>query len=267
VCAAVAAVGLGLCRRFAPAARTADAAEADAPVAAQPADTRPVDAKAARAADAPDEKPRLRTRPARATDADEEAGGADDSWTPAERALAARIEKALDDEDLPAAVACADAAQKCAVADIRQSCVDALGWFGGKALPELVPFLADADEDVRDSARSEIATAIADIEDEAARIGLVERIMAVLEDADFLEDISNEYLGVDEKLAVESLIRIITDGAAAAGVAQARETYEFVTGEEWTDAAAARRWIEEEYTPPEADAAETEVSENGGEDT
>jgi len=57
VCAAVAAVGLGLCRRFAPAARTADAAEADAPVAAQPADTRPVDAKAARAADAPDEKP------------------------------------------------------------------------------------------------------------------------------------------------------------------------------------------------------------------
>ena len=34
-------------------------------------------------------------------------------------------------------------------------------------------------------------------------------------------------------------------------VEKAKETYEFVTGDEWTDSAAAERWIAEEYEPPE----------------
>ena len=171
--------------------------------------------------------------------------------TPEEKALAERIEKALDDEDFELAVACAEEAQKCGDAEIRQSMVDTLGWFGEKALPELTPFLADADEDVRDSAMSEWTTALSSIEDEGVKIKTVELAMGVLNDEDALEEISNEYIGADEKLAVESLARIIEGGGSKEGVEKAKETYEFVTGDEWTDAAEAERWIAEEYEPPE----------------
>ena len=179
----------------------------------------------------------------------------DEDMTPADRALAERIEKALDDEDCAAALACAGEALKSPVASIRQDMVDTLGWFGEKALPELAPFLADADEDVRDSALAEWTMALAEIDDDAERVRIVELAMGILSDEDSLEDMSNEYIGVDEKLAVESLVRIIEGDGSAEGIEKAKETYEFVTGDEWTDVDAARRWIEEEYTPPDEETA------------
>ena len=175
----------------------------------------------------------------------------DDNRTPAEKALAERIDKALEDEDFGLAVSCADEAQKCGVVEIRQSMVETLGWFGEKALPELTPFLADADEDVRENAMNEWTMALSSIEDDIVKIKTVELAMGVLKDEDALEDISGEYIGVDEKLAVESLSRIIGGGGSKEGVDKAKETYEIVTGEEWTDVAAAERWVAEEYEPPE----------------
>lgn len=174
----------------------------------------------------------------------------DDERTPEEKALAERIEKALDEEDLEAALKCADEALKCGVVEIRQNMVETLGWFGEKALPELTPFLADPDEDVRESAMNEWTMALSSIEDDGAKIRTVELAMGVLKDGDALEEISSEYIGVDEKMAVESLVRIIDGGGPKEGVEKAKETYEFVTGDEWTNAAEAERWIAEEYEPP-----------------
>ena len=175
----------------------------------------------------------------------------DDKRTPEEKALAERIEKALDDEDFGLAVTCAEDAQKCGDSEIRQAMVDTLGWFGEKALPELTPFLADTDDDVRESAMNEWTMALSSIDDDEVKIKTVELAMSVLKDEDALEDISNEYIGVDEKLAVESLARIIEGGGSKEGVDKAKETYEFVTGDEWTDVADAERWIAEEYEPSE----------------
>ena len=174
----------------------------------------------------------------------------DDERTPEEKALAERIEKALDEEDLEAALKCADEALKCGVVEIRQNMVETLGWFGEKALPELTPFLADSDEDVRESAMNEWTMALSSIEDDGAKIRTVELAMGVLKNEDALEEISSEYIGVDEKMAVESLVRIIDGGGPKEGVEKAKETYEFVTGDEWTNAAEAERWIAEEYEPP-----------------
>ena len=180
----------------------------------------------------------------------------DDGFTPEERALSKRIEAALDEEDLNKAVACAKEALNCPNAEVRQSMVDTLGWFGAKGLPELTPFLADADEDVRDSAMNEWSMALSDIEDEAEKLGVVEMGMAVLTSEDALEDISGEYIGADEKLAVESLLRIIEGGGSAEGIEKAKETYEFVTGEEFAGRAAAEKWIAEEYQPPDDSPSE-----------
>lgn len=178
----------------------------------------------------------------------------DDKRTPAEKALAERIEKALEDESLQDAISCAQQAQLCGNVDIRRAMVETLGWFGEKALPELTPFLADPDEDVRDSAMNEWSMAVSGIEDEAEKIGVVELAMNVLTDEDALEDISGEYIGIDEKLAVESLVRLIEANGSRQGVAKAKETYEFVTGDEWQSKEAAAKWIAEEYQPDETDA-------------
>ena len=176
----------------------------------------------------------------------------DDGLAPRERALARRIEAALDDEDLPAAVACAKEALNCQNAEIRQAMVDTLGWFGARGLPELTPFLADPDEDVRDSAMTEWSMALADIDDEAEKIGVVEMAMFALTDEDALDEIAGEYIGADEKLAVESLLRVIEGGGSAQGIEKAKETYEFVTGDEFAGRAAAEKWIAEEYEPPDS---------------
>ena len=197
---------------------------------------------------------RLQGRPKPALDFGADDGeDEDDKRTPEEKALAERIEKALDEDNLESAIACADEAQRCGIVEIRQAMVDTLGWFGEKALPELMPFLADADEDVRDSAKNELSMAISAIEDDGKKSRVVELAMGVLNDEDTLEDISGEYIGVDEKLAVESLTRIIAEGKSPAGVEKAKETYEFVTGDEWAGAKEAARWIAEEYEPPEAE--------------
>ena len=175
----------------------------------------------------------------------------DDGLSPAERALKDAIEKALDDEDIVAARTLAAQAMIASNTEIREAMVNTLGWFGVKALPELTPFLADPDEDVRDSAMNEWSVAVSEIEDEAEKLGVVELAMHVLTNEDALEDISGEYIGTDEKLAVESLLRVIEAGGSENGIAKAKETYEFVTGEEFVDRAAAEKWLAEEYEPPE----------------
>ena len=171
--------------------------------------------------------------------------------TPEEKRLAADVEKALDEEDFELAKKCAPLALKCKVVEIRQSMVDTLAWFGEKAIPELTPFIADPDEDVAESAMNEWDTAVSSIEDDGEKIGMTEMAMQVISDEDALESISGNYIGVDEKLAVESLLRVIEGGGSTKGIDKAKETYEFVTGEEFVDRAAAEKWIAEEYEPPE----------------
>lgn len=224
-----------------------ESAASDEPAVTQPAQ---------RIADAgrrpkPSSKPAVR-KPKPVLDLSEEDDDEGSNRTPEERRLAADVEKALDEEDFELAKKCAPLALKCKVVEIRQSMVDTLGWFGEKAVPELTPFIADPDEDVAESAMNEWDSAVSSIEDDGEKIGVTEMAMQVISDEDALESISGNYIGVDEKLAVESLLRVIEGGGSAKGIDKAKETYEFVTGEEFTDRAAAEKWIAEEYEPPEA---------------
>lgn len=187
-----------------------------------------------------------RAKPILIRSVDAEDAEDDDTRTPEERKLAEKIEKALEDEDFNLAISCAAEALVCKDSEIRQSMVDTLGWFGSRAIPELTPFLADSDEDIRDAAQMEWSNAISDVEDDTERVRIVELAMQALTNEGFLEELSNEYIGVDEAMAVESLLRVIESGGSEAGIAKAKETYEFVTGEEFTNRADAERWMTEQ---------------------
>ena len=132
-------------------------------------------------------------------------------------------------------------------AERREDEVRELGMLGAEALPELTPYLGDEDESVRSAAMDEWNAALSEIEDDAQRIAAAELAMRAIADEDALETISTHYIGIDEKLAVESLARIIEAAPESKGAAKARETYSFVTGEDWTDVAAAEKWLAEEY--------------------
>ena len=170
----------------------------------------------------------------------------DDELPPEAKAMIDSINEAVDNEDLAAVRSLAAKALESDNVDVRREMVEALGNFGVKTLPELTPFLADTDADVSEAAMNEWSVAVSSIDNEADKLGVVELAMHVLNDEDSLETISGEYIGADEQLAVESLLRIIEAGGSERGIAKAKETYEFVTGETFTDRAAAEKWIAEE---------------------
>ena len=148
----------------------------------------------------------------------------------ADRRLAEGVQAALDDEDVEA---------------VRRLAVEALEWFGEKALGDLTPFLADADGDVKEAAMGAVEQALAQMEDERAKIAYVEAVASVPGacTADGLEMLAGQLRGVDdEAAAVAAAARVIASGADPAAVAAMREVYEFLTGEAYTTPEAAERW-------------------------
>lgn len=164
--------------------------------------------------------------------------------TPEEEKLNDRIDDAYQADDLKTLFGMVAEAKACPNKEVRRSMVDALAYFGEKALPELTQFLSDPDGDVAESAMDSWKSALGDIENEKTKADVVTMGMSIIKDEDALEDISNELIGIDEEVAVRALLAVMTTDNEP-GVAKAREQYEFVTGEEFTNAADAEKWIRE----------------------
>ena len=194
-----------------------------------------------------------RTRPA-VEDVPED----DDDMSPDDRRLMEAIEQGQSDEDLEQLVKVIPEVSASTNAEVRSELVDALGWFGVQGMNHLLPFMADSDDDVRESAIENWTSALGEVEDEGMRAQMISAVMQVLKDEDALESMTNELIGMDEKIALQTLVDVIEGGKAAQqGVAVAREQYEFLTGEEYTTVEAANQWLAENYELPEpADGAD-----------
>ena len=193
-----------------------------------------------------------RFRRADVSKADPGDGGDRDEMSPADRRLMDAIEQGRDDEDLDQLVKIIPEVSASTNAEVRAELVDAIGWFDVKGMNHLLPFMADPDDDVRESAIDNWTSALGEVEDEKMRAQMVGAVMQVLTDEDALESMVNELIDMDEKLALQTLVDIIEGGKAAPqGVTAAREQYEFLTGEEYTNIDAANQWLAENYEPPE----------------
>ncbi len=180
-----------------------------------------------------------------------------DDMSPADRRLMDAIEQGRDDDDLDRLVKIIPEVLASTNAEVRAELVDAIGWFDVKGMNHLLPFMADPDDDVRESAIDNWTSALGEVEDEKMRAQMVGAVMQVLTDQDALESMVNELIDMDERVALQTLVDVIEGGKAAPqGVATAREQYEFLTGEEYTNIDAANQWLAENYEPPaqESDA-------------
>lgn len=174
-----------------------------------------------------------------------DASAAEADLSAADRRLLDDIQSALDDERISDVRRLAAAAQTNPAAEVRQRTVEALGWFGEKALGDLTPFLADADDDVRDAAMGAVEQALAQVEDEREKVAYAESVMSVRGacTADGLEMLAGQLKGVaDESAAVAAAVRVIESGANPPAAAAMREVYEFLTGEPYTTPEAAAQW-------------------------
>ena len=163
--------------------------------------------------------------------------------SPAAQALVDAIEKAYEDDDLKTTLSLAPKARMSAEKAVREAMLWSLGWFGKPALSELVPFLADSDDEIANDALRCFNDVLQEFEDEGERISIVELVMMKITSPVILEDVAMEYIGVGDRQAVESLLRVIERGTEA-GRRQAYKTYESVTGEKFTTSQAARKWVE-----------------------
>ena len=188
--------------------------------------------------------------------------------TPDEKRVMLAIEKALDDESLDDLKKALPEAAASKNVEIRSDLVDALGWFGKEAMNDLLPFMADPDEDVRSSAIDNWTSALGEISHEKTRADVIESAMMVVDDEDALESMTMELNDLDELIAIQTIINVVESGKAPPeAVAAAREEYEFITGEDYTNVEDANKWMEENYDSPGDDAAgpkETAGQREGG---
>lgn len=155
------------------------------------------------------------------------------------------IQEALDDEKFEAVSKLAVSAQSSPSAEVRQKAVEALQWFGERALPELVPYLADADEEVHSAAMNAVEQALMQIEDEKVKARHIESLLMLkgVCSKDGLAMLSGQMNALsDSALAVATAVRIIESKANPHAVDEMKEVYRFHTDEDYTTPEAAEKW-------------------------
>lgn len=156
-------------------------------------------------------------------------------------------ETAVERGDYQAARQLGREATKSARAEVRAAAVRMLAWFGKLGIAELTPYLADGDDGVALEASAEWKRIFANECSDRDRLEVAALVMNRLTSEKMLDELGVEDIFdevEDETAAVESLIGIIRTGNPA-GVKVAKSAYDTVTGEEWKDEDAARKWIRE----------------------
>ena len=164
------------------------------------------------------------------------------------------IQTALDEEKLSDVKILAERLIDHPSAAVRQKAVEALQWFGAKALGTLTPYLADADEDVRTTAMDAVEQSLLQMEDEKAKLDYIESLFQVRGacDEDGLAMLGGQLKGLSDGAAVvAAAVRVIEANRDPAAAKEMREVYEFVTGEPYTTPDAAQKWRQENTDDPD----------------
>ena len=164
------------------------------------------------------------------------------------------IQTALDEEKLSDVKILAERLIDHPSAAVRQKAVEALQWFGAKALDTLTPYLADADEDVRTTAMDAVEQSLLQMEDEKAKLDYIESLFQDrgASDEDGLAMLGGQLKGLSDGAAVvAAAVRVIEANRDPAAAKEMREVYEFVTGEPYTTPDAAQKWLQENPDDPE----------------
>ena len=189
-----------------------------------------------------------------------------------DRRLAEALQKDLDDAEFARVAKSAAAALRSKNPEVRELAVEALGWFGAEALPELTPLMADSDENVAQAAISQWEQALADVDGSYDRLSISAAAMGTLSDPDALESISSQFSNAateyiddeeDEGKALEKRVEVVQalldmmdeTKEDDTRTRMAMETYEDITGSKWYGADEAEKYLADpdNYEGPDED--------------
>lgn len=176
-----------------------------------------------------------------------------------DRTLAEQLQRGLDEADFKNVAAAADAAANSKNPEVRELAVDALGWFGAEALPELTMCMADPDEDVAQAAMNQWEQGLAEIDGSFDRLSIAAAALGTITDANALESLSGHFSNAateyideaedDENKALERRVEVvqalldIIEGGNAVRARQAMETYDDITGSRWLGVDEAEKYL------------------------
>jgi len=137
---------------------------------------------------------------------------------------------------------------------LRKRLVEALGWFGNAAIPDMMEFLADTDAEVAQMTADQFQLALEDISlGDRERADIVTAASQVITDEGFLEMFFMEISNMRNSVAAQTLVDICQTGTEEAKQI-IPETIEFVTGEDNIETVEdIERWLDENPDGPDDD--------------
>ena len=184
--------------------------------------------------------------------------------TEKDRQTLVSMQEALDDDNFNKVMQFAKEAMKSSEPAVRSKAVEALSWFGQRALPELTALMADSDSDVAEEARSAAESAVMGIDDSSMKF---ETALAYTQAFKGNEEGMAMFIGTfalaANDLMAESennpevcgrIIDAVSSLIALGGKCgkEATERYTEITGYDWAGEEEARKWAADpdNYTPP-----------------
>ena len=191
-------------------------------------------------------------------------------FTGKDRVIVERIQNALDNGNSKDVIKLVSDAMRNGNEEVRIRLVDALGWFGEEALPELTGLLADKSPDIAELAFHHWSVALSEVDNVQQRMEIGLSALGILRDSNMLSsvvgDVSSAALqyiegdGEDSDDArferrvkvVQELFDII-EGSETKSSNAAKEAYENITGFAWRSPEEAERYLldPQGYEPPE----------------
>lgn len=149
---------------------------------------------------------------------------------------------------------------------VKLAAVDALGWFGGNCLPELVGFLADADRDVISATVDAWEDAIAECEADYEIAEQVKFASKVVSDAESMDSILSEIPNMRHSVGIGTIKEVLANGNEVAK-AQIQSIIDDFTGTEGLKTAEELdKWLEANPDDPDDEAMYGKLTDDGDDD-
>ena len=171
---------------------------------------------------------------------------------PAEKAIAIKVQEAMDKGDRSAAFSAALKAMEFPSADLRMHAIDAFAWHGGsQTLPHLTKMLTDPATEVSEAALNAVQHVLMGVDDAAAKFKAASMYLDVCKDnadartvfAGIMSASSGDLLETAEsrKEVIDTVLKFIYGGGDCGE--EAKALYHNITGVEWTNQGEAYKWV------------------------
>lgn len=199
-------------------------------------------------------------------------------FSQADKKLAEVVQEALDADDADKTIKAAVELMTSSNPEARSHAVDALGWFGLKALPELTMLMGDSNEDVAQNAINAWESGFSEIEEAQTRLKVSTMALNALSSKDalvsigaqfsvaaseYIDEINDKAISQNRRVDVlQSLVDMI--GSSNKTLSEVgRDLYEEITGHNWINMDEAELYLRDpdNYEPPEpSDGAASDAS-------